>query len=66
VSVPDPDAEWWTTSHVAAYLGVRVATISSYRRREQMPAPDMLLGRTQAWRPARIIAWRRQMVQLIG
>ena len=57
MTLPDPDAEWWTTSDVAAYLGVRVATISSYRRREQMPAPDMRLGRTQAWRPAGIIAW---------
>jgi hypothetical protein len=40
---PDPDAEWWTTSDVAAYLGVRVGTVSSYRLREQMPAPDLLI-----------------------
>jgi hypothetical protein len=54
---PDPDAEWWTTSDVAAYLGVRVATVSTYRNRGQMPAPDMRLGPTQAWRPKRIIEW---------
>jgi hypothetical protein len=54
---PDPDAEWWTTSDVAAYLGVRVGTVSSYRLREQMPAPDLTVGRTHMWRPARIIAW---------
>jgi predicted DNA-binding transcriptional regulator AlpA len=54
---PDAAAEWWTTSDVAAYLGVKVATISSYRAREQMPAPDMTVGRTHVWRPARIIAW---------
>jgi predicted DNA-binding transcriptional regulator AlpA len=54
---PDPAAEWWTTTDVAAYLGVRVATVSTYRKRGQMPAPDMTLGRTHAWRPARIIEW---------
>jgi hypothetical protein len=54
---PDPAAEWWTTSDVAAYLGVRVATVSTYRKREQMPAPDLTLGRTPAWRPARIVEW---------
>jgi hypothetical protein len=26
---PHPSAEWWTTSEVAAYLGVGVATVSS-------------------------------------
>lgn len=57
VTTPDPDAEWWTTSDVAAYLGVHVATVSAYRNRGQMPEPDMTLGRTQAWRPARIIEW---------
>ena len=54
---PDPSAEWWTTSEVAAYLGVGVATVSSYRIRGQMPSPDMTLGRTHAWRPSKIIAW---------
>ena len=54
---PDPSAEWWTTSEVAAYLGLRVATVSSYRMRGQMPEPDMTLGRTHIWRPSKIIAW---------
>jgi predicted DNA-binding transcriptional regulator AlpA len=54
---PDPDSEWWTTSDVALYLGVQVATVSGYRNRGQMPEPDMTLGRTQAWKPATIIAW---------
>jgi predicted DNA-binding transcriptional regulator AlpA len=56
-AAPDPDAEWWTTSDVAAYLGVQVATVSGYRNRGQMPEPDMTLGRTQAWKPASIIEW---------
>ena len=55
---PDPDAEWWTTTDVAAYLGVQVGTVSSYRIRGQMPEPDDTEGRTHRWRPTRIIAWR--------
>jgi aminoglycoside phosphotransferase (APT) family kinase protein/predicted DNA-binding transcriptional regulator AlpA len=54
---PDPSAKWWTTSDVAAYLGLRVATVSSYRTRGQMPQPDMTLGRTHVWRPSKIIDW---------
>jgi hypothetical protein len=42
---PDPDAEWWTTSDVATYLGVRVGTVSSYRLR------DRCLSRTSLWGP---------------
>jgi hypothetical protein len=57
VDQPDPSAEWWTTSDVAAHLGVKVATVTNYRKREQMPAPDLTVGRTHMWRPARIVAW---------
>ncbi len=54
---PDPASEWWTTSDVAAYLGLRVATVSAYRTRGQMPQPDMTVGRTHVWRPYTIISW---------
>ena len=55
-AAPDIDADWWTTKDVAAYLGVAVGAVSSYRRRGQMPAPDQTLGtRTHLWKPARII-----------
>ncbi|MGH3218624.1 MAG: hypothetical protein ACRDPY_07925 [Streptosporangiaceae bacterium] len=56
---PDPAAEWWTTSDVAAYIGVNVATVSTYRIRGQMPAPDQTVGRTHMWRPRRIIDWHK-------
>lgn len=56
-AAPDPDAEWWTTSDVAAFLGVSMSTVSTYRARGQMPSPDQKLGRTQLWRPANIIGW---------
>ncbi|RZU51321.1 ADP-ribose pyrophosphatase YjhB (NUDIX family) [Krasilnikovia cinnamomea] len=57
-SRPNPEAEWWTTKDVAAYLGIEVAAVSSYRRRGQMPAPDQTIGtRTHVWKPRRIIEW---------
>ena len=56
---PDPAAEWWTTSDVAGYLGVQVATVTNYRKRAQMPAPDLTVGRTHMWRPARVIEWHK-------
>ncbi|MFI7541099.1 divalent cation tolerance protein CutA [Actinoplanes sp. NPDC049599] len=54
---PDPDAEWWTTSDVAEYLGVVIGTVSSYRNRGQMPEPTKTIGRTHLWSPSTIIAW---------
>lgn len=56
-TAPDPKAEWWTTSDVAAYLGLRIGTVSSYRQRGQMPEPDKTFGRTHVWKPQRIIDW---------
>ena len=57
VTAPDAAAEWWTTSDVTAYLGVKVATVTNYRKRGQMPAPDLTVGRTHMWRPSRIVEW---------
>lgn len=56
-TTPDPAADWWTTSDVAAYLKVEVSTVSGYRRRRQMPEPDMTVGRTHMWRPVRVVEW---------
>ncbi len=61
---PDPKAEWWTTSDVAAHIGVNVATVSAYRARGQMPAPDMTVGRTHMWRPLRIIEWHEKRTRI--
>jgi 8-oxo-dGTP pyrophosphatase MutT (NUDIX family) len=55
----DPAAEWWTTSEVAAHLGVMIGTVSSYRQRGQMPSPDKTLGRTHLWKPQTILDWQR-------
>ncbi|MEU8090002.1 helix-turn-helix domain-containing protein [Micromonospora chalcea] len=59
-SGPDLTAEWWTTSDVAAYLGVKVATVSNYRKRGQMPEPDATVGRTHMWRPKRVVEWHER------
>ena len=56
---PDAEAEWWTTSDVAAYLGVQVTTVTNYRKRGQMPAPDATVGRTHMWWPSRMVAWHK-------
>jgi predicted DNA-binding transcriptional regulator AlpA len=54
---PDPEIDFWVTSDVAAYLGVSISTVSTYKSRDQMPPPDRTFGRTPAWRPATIIEW---------
>lgn len=57
MSQPDPNAEYWATSEVAQYLGVQLGTVATYRRRGQMPAPDITVGGRPAWRPATIREW---------
>ena len=57
VSVSDSDL--WTTSEVAAYLGVTPGTVSAYRHRGQMPPPAQTLGqRTHLWRAKTIREWQ--------
>lgn len=58
VEGPDPKAPWWTTTDVARYLGVSVATVSSYRGRRQMPAPLGKIGSSHVWTPASIMSWQ--------
>lgn len=61
---PDQDVEWWTTSDVAAYLDVRVATVSNYRKHGRMPEPDQTVGRTHMWRPRRIVEWHESRTRV--
>lgn len=59
----DPAADWWTMDDIAAYLGVAPATARRYRGREPehggLPPEDRMFGRTPAWRPATVTAWKR-------
>jgi predicted site-specific integrase-resolvase len=47
-----------TATEVAAQLGLSPSTITAYRARGKMPAPDMQYGRTPLWKPATITRWR--------
>lgn len=56
--MPNTDAEFWNSTDVAEYLGVGITTVSAYRARHFLPAPDLTVGkRTHLWRPATIITW---------
>lgn len=59
----DPGAEWWTTEDIAAYLGVKPASVRRYRARDPehggLPPEDRTFLRTLAWKPATIMAWKR-------
>lgn len=46
-----------TTEDIAALLGVERDTVSSYKSRGQMPAPDQQYGRTPLWKHSTIQSW---------
>ena len=56
-TTPTLPRDWWTTSDVAAYLGIATSTVRAYLARDQMPAPDRRLGQMQLWRPRTIQQW---------
>ena len=58
VREPMTDPTRWTIPDVAAYLGVKPHTVSSYRARRKMPQPDGYTGRTPWWQPTTIREWR--------
>lgn len=47
-----------TTGQVAELLGVSPSTVTAYKAREQMPAPDVVYGRTPLWLQSTIATWR--------
>ncbi|MBB5785592.1 NUDIX domain-containing protein [Jiangella mangrovi] len=51
---------WWTTDHVAEYLGITASTVRAYLARDQMPEPDMRVGPQRLWRPETIQRWHQQ------
>jgi hypothetical protein len=48
----------WSYREIAAHIGVKPATVKSYRRQGILPPPDLVdgLGRP-CWWPATIHAW---------
>jgi predicted DNA-binding transcriptional regulator AlpA len=47
-----------TMEEVAELIGVERSTVSAYKARQQMPAPDKVYGRTPLWKESTILAWR--------
>lgn len=47
-----------TSTEVARLLRLSPSTITAYRARGKMPAPDMQYGRTPLWLPETIMNWR--------
>ena len=43
---------------VANLLGIAVASVARYRTRGNLPAPDVMLGRSPGWWPATILTWQ--------
>jgi predicted DNA-binding transcriptional regulator AlpA len=50
-----------TSKQVAELLGVSPKTISAYKARGQMPAPDREYGRTPLWKHSTIQQWRKDL-----
>lgn len=53
-----PQKRLYTLTEIADILGVETSTLTAYRARGRMPAPDEQYGRTPLWKPATIRAWR--------
>jgi len=50
-----------TSKQIAELLGVSPKTISAYKARGQMPAPDREYGRTPLWKYSTIQEWRKNL-----
>lgn len=50
--------KYLTISEIADKLGITRSTLTAYRTRGRMPAPDLQYGRTPLWKPETIRKWR--------
>jgi len=49
-----------TRSDVAAYTGLTIETIKTYRRDGVMPEPDYIYDQKPLWKRSTIDAWRKK------
>lgn len=70
----DVEADYWTMSDIAAYLGVKLKSVHTYRlrgkkeeeqevppaERRGLPKEDRMYGRTPVWKPQTIIKWQQE------
>lgn len=54
---------YMTATEVAQSLGLSPSTITAYRARGRMPAPDVQYGRTPLWKAETISQWRAGKAQ---
>lgn len=50
--------DFLTVADISRLYGIGEKTITSYKARRQMPAPDLQVGRTPVWKLSTLIAWR--------
>jgi excisionase family DNA binding protein len=58
--VSEPLSAYMTTSDIAAYLGVKLSTVTAYVARGQFPPADAVVGSTKLWRRATVQSWAAQ------
>ena len=60
--------EWLTSTDIAKMTGLKTETIYTYRKRNTLPEPDHLIGRTPVWKKTTIEEWnsKRPTVTIEG
>ena len=53
----DLPRDWWTTTDIAAYLGVKPATVRRYLAIGLLPDPDRSIPGRNFWKPRTITKW---------
>lgn len=56
---PDPEREYLDARGVAARIGIKLGSISSYRSRGEMPEPDAYFLKHPLWLASTIDEWRK-------
>jgi hypothetical protein len=55
-----------TVADIAVMFGRAVGTVEHWRLHDQLPAPDVMLGRTPGWRRAGLLRWGRETGRLMA
>lgn len=50
-------SEWLTNTDIANLTGLKIETLYKYRKRNTLPEPDHLVGRTPVWKQETIENW---------
>jgi predicted DNA-binding transcriptional regulator AlpA len=50
-------SEWLTNTDIAKQTGLKLETLYKYRKRNTLPEPDKMIGRTPVWKQETIDNW---------